>query len=367
MKTQRIGAVSALALVGALALGACGSNDNKAATGGGSSGSAAASVADCQKGTLKGEGSSAQKNAIELAINGYGGACNGAQIDYNPTGSGAGIKNFNAGQVDFGGSDSALKPAEAKAAQERCESPAWNIPMVTGPIAVAFNVKGVDNLVLTPDLMAKIFQGEVTTWNDPAIAAANSGVALPATQIKVFFRSDESGTTENFSKYLKTAAPAVWKSEPTKKWSGKGEGKEKSSGVAKAVKDIDGGITYVELSYAKDNKLRMASVDNGSGPVALTGESAGKAVAAAKQAGEGNDLKLSLDFATKAPGAYPIVLVTYEIVCSDYKDDAKGKYVKSFLKHFASDSVQKGLEGRGYAPLPKEVLTKVQTAVEAIK
>nr|WP_116114993.1 phosphate ABC transporter substrate-binding protein PstS [Austwickia chelonae] len=366
MKMQGWAFVSTISLIGVAALASCGSNDNSAVTGGGSAGSSV-KIADCQQGNLKGEGSSAQKNAIDMAISSYGGACPGAQVDYNPSGSGAGIKNFNAGQVDFGGTDSVLKPAESAAAEKRCSSTAWHVPMVAGPIAVSYNVKGVDSLVLTPELMAKIFQGEITAWNDPAIAEVNKGASLPNTPIRVFFRSDESGTTENFTKYLKAAAGTAWRGEAAKTWTGKGEGKEKSSGVAKAVKDSDGGITYVELSYAKDNGLKLAQVDNGAGPVALTSDNVGKAIAAATQEGEGNDLRLKVDFGAKTPGAYPIVLVTYEVVCSDYEKNAQAAYVRSFLKHFASDSVQKSLEGRGYAPLPTEVLTKVRTTVDAIQ
>ncbi|HWI34357.1 MAG TPA: substrate-binding domain-containing protein, partial [Lapillicoccus sp.] len=175
------------------------------------------------------------------------------------------------------------------------------------------------------------------------------------------------GTTENFTNYLKAAAPSAWTAAPGKKWTGKGEGKEKSAGVSSAVASTDGGITYTEWSYASQNKLTVAKVDTGTGtPVELTGETAGKAVAAASQVGTGNDLALKLDYATKAAGAYPIVLVTYEIVCSKYANAAKGTAVKAFLTSFASDQTQSGLEELGYAPLPKEVQSKVQTAVGAV-
>jgi phosphate transport system substrate-binding protein len=238
--------------------------------------------------------------------------------------------------------------------------------MVTGPIAVAYNVKGVDKLVLTPEVIANIFSGKITTWNDAAIAKINSGVSLPSEPIKVFFRSDESGTTENFTKYLKAAAPNAWAAEPGKSWTGKGEGKEKSAGVASAVQSTEGGITYAEWSYAKDNKLGIAQVDNGGGAVELSGESVGKAVAAAKPDGEGNDLRLKLDYTTKEAGAYPILLVTYEIVCSKAKDPAKVDLVKAFLKHFSSKETQASLEDIGYAPLPDEVRTKVDAAIAAL-
>jgi phosphate transport system substrate-binding protein len=371
---KRLARLGGVALVGALALTACGSDDNAATTAGGAgstSGSSSSSAADaCGTGTLNAEGSSAQKNAIEEAISSFGDTCPDATVNYNPTGSGAGIQQFTAGQVDFAGSDSALNPdkGEVDAAAKRCQgNPAWNLPMVAGPIAVAYNVTGVDRLVLTPQVTAQIFLGKIKTWDDPAIAKVNPGVKLPSTAIKVFFRSDESGTTENFAKYLAAAAPKAWTAEPAKKWGGSvGEGREKSAGVSDGVKSTDGGITYVEWSYAKDNKLGIAQIDNGGGAVELTGESAGKALAAARPAGQGNDLKLQLDYTTKRAGTYPIVLVTYEVVCSKGLDAGKTALEKAFLSHFVSSQVQQGLQDVGYAPLPEQVRSKVETAVKAI-
>lgn len=371
MKTLRFGQLTTLALVGSIALAGCGSDDNTN-TDRASGSSAPAAAGDCFDGTLNAEGSSAQKNAFEEAAAGFSEKCPGATVNYNPTGSGAGIKQFIAGQVDFAGSDSALKTkekdgaVETDAAAQTCGSPAWNLPMVTGPIAIAYNVEGVDDLVMTPAVAAGIFSGKTTTWNDPAIAAINPGVSFPSTAIKVFFRSDESGTTENFTKYLNTAAPDNWTAEPAKAWTGKGEGKEKSSGVAEGVKSTDGGITYVEWSYAKDNDLGVAKVDNGGGAIELTGESVGKGVEAATADGEGNDLRLSLDYATQEAGAYPILLVTYEIVCSVNDDPDQQAQIKAFLTHFASADVQKSLEEIGYAPLPASVEAKVQDAIKAL-
>ncbi len=367
MLLTRTSALGALALTSALALSACGSDNNSAGAAGGAGKPAGGTAsADCFSGTLNAEGSTAQKNAIEAAIKTFQRACPDATINYNATGSGAGIKQFIAGQVTFAGSDSALKPEEATSARASCGSDAWNLPMVAGPIAVAYNVPGVDKLVLNADVTAKIFTGVITTWNDPAIAALNAGAPLPATSIKVFFRSDESGTTENFTRYLKAAAPSSWTADAGKKWTGKGEGKEKSAGVASAVGQIDGGITYTEWSYATQNKLAMAQIDSGAGPVALTGDTAGKAIAAAKQTGTGNDLALKIDYGTKLAGTYPIVLVTYEVVCSTYSDVKKAASVKAFLKSFASDATQSGLEQLGYAPLPKDVQSKVLAAADAI-
>lgn len=376
MKLTRSGRALGVALVGALALAACGSDDNTGtSTSGTDAGGSPAATSAGTSGTLNGEGSTAQKNAIQQVITDFQTANGGATVNYNGTGSGAGIKQFNAGQVDFAGSDSVLKTEaanggkpEAEAAKERCSgNEAWNLPMVAGPIAISYNLQGVTKLVLTPDVTAKVFNGTITTWNDPAIAAINPGVTLPAKPIKVFFRSDESGTTENFQKYLNAAAASVWTDKPAKKWAGKvGEGKPKSDGVAAAVKATDGGVSYVEWSFATKNGLGVAQVDNGAGAVELTGESAGKAVAAAQQVGTGNNLALKLDYATKAPGAYPIVLVTYEIVCSKGLAADKTALLKSFLTHFSSTDTQSKLTAQGYAPLPAEVQTKVAAAVAAI-
>lgn len=373
---RRIASVSGVALVGTLALSGCGSDNNAGnnatAAPGAGAGTDATTAADCPTGTLNGEGSSAQKNAIEEAIRTFQQKCSGATVNYAATGSGAGIKQFIAGQVDFGGSDSVLKTKEkdgkieADDAAAACGSPAWNLPMVTGPVAFAYNLKGVDKLIVTPEVAAKIFNGVITKWNDPAIVAINKDAKIPDKAIKVFFRSDESGTTDNFTKWLNAAAPQAWTAEPGKKWTGKGEGKPQNTGVAAAVKATDGGVTYTEWSFAKDNKLGIAQVDNGGGPVELTVENVGKSLSTAKQLGTGNDLALKLDYATKEPGAYPIVLVTYEIVCSKAKDPAKVALTKAFLKHFAAVETQKSLEDLGYAPLPAEVETKVTAAIDAL-
>jgi phosphate transport system substrate-binding protein len=370
LKLPRHAALTSVVIAGALALTACGSDDNST----GDSTASADSGSSAVSGTLNGEGSSAQKNAIELASSSFGDDNPDATVNYNPTGSGAGVKQFIAKQVDWAGSDSALKSeavdgvVETDAAKERCAgNEAWNLPMVAGPISIAYNLSGVDKLILTPEVTAKIFLGQIKTWDDAAIAAVNPGVTLPKTAISVFFRSDESGTTENLQKYLVGSAPDAWKAEPSKVWPGKvGEGKSKSDGVSEGVKSTDGGITYVEWSYARDNKLGVAQIDNGAGPVELTGESAGKAVASAAPAGTGNDLKLKLDYATKAPGVYPIVLVTYEIVCSKGLDADKTTLLKAYLKHLADPATQTELEGIGYAPLPAEIQTKVAAAVDAI-
>jgi phosphate transport system substrate-binding protein len=362
-----------ISVAGLLTLSACGSDPESSSSGSSPSANASSAGAECPSGTLNGEGSSAQKNAIEEIIAKYNDKCSDVTVNYNPTGSGNGIKNFTAGLVDFAGSDSALKTVakdgkvEADEAAKRCQNnPALNLPMVIGPIAIAYNVSGLDKLILDGPTAAKIFQGTITTWNDPAIAKLNPGAKLPSGKIAVFFRSDESGTTENFAKYLKASGGGAWKGEPAKKWTGTGAGKEKSSGVSEAVKSTANSITYVEWSYATDNKLGTAEINAGAGPVALSADSASKALAAAEIKGTGNDLTMSLDYATKAPGAYPIILVTYEIACSKGLPADKTAMVKSFLGFFAGTDAQSALTDLGYAPLPEEVRSKVDASVQTI-
>lgn len=374
-------AAAALAL-GSLGLAACGSDPTgtagTAAPAGSSSSSASGSAGGtgptCPSGELNAEGSSAQGNAIAEVIANYGSACsNASTIEYNPSGSGAGIKSFYNGLVDFAGSDSALKTeekdgvVEADLAKERCQgNPAWNLPMVVGPVAFAYNLDGVDTLVLDAEVLAKIFDGTVKTWNDPAIAKLNSGATLPSEAITVFFRSDESGTTENTTKFLSEAANGAWKSEPSKAWAGTGQGKNKSSGVAEAVGSTKNSISYMEWSYARDNQLKMAQLDSGNGAVELSGEAVGKAVAEADVTGSGNDLSLELKYADNAAGAYPALLVTYEVVCSKGLAADKTAIVKDFLTYFSSAETQGALQELGYAPLPADLQTKVSTAIAAI-
>src|SRR5215207_11105300 len=228
---SRTASFAVLAALATFGLVACGSDPPGSADAGANAGSSeggSASGLSCPEGKLAAEGSSAQGNAITEVIANYNAECGDkASIEYNPTGSGAGIKSFYNGLVDFAGSDSALKTEEkdgvieADKAKERCQNnPAWNLPMVVGPIAFAYNVDGVGKLVLNAEVLAEIFKGTIKTWNDPKIAKLNSGAELPSANITVFFRSDESGTTENTTKFLSKAGNGAWTDEPSKAWTG---------------------------------------------------------------------------------------------------------------------------------------------------
>jgi len=372
VKIQRHGAVLGLIAAGALMLTACGSDNNAPAGAATDTGAAAAVPVECGgKTKLNAEGSSAQKTAIESFVQAYQQKCAGADLAYNASGSGAGVKQFTAGQVDFGGSDSPLnaEKGEVAAAATRCkENPAWNLPLVFGPVAIGYKLNGVTDLTVTAEVAAKIFNGTVKKWNDPAIKALNSSATLPDKDITVVYRSDESGTTDNFQKYLKAASKGAWTQGDGKQFKGGlGEGKEKSAGVAQAVGSVDGAVTYVEWSFAQDNKLSIAKIDNGGGAVELTNETVGKAIDGAKLKGAGNDLVLDLNsiYASTTAGAYPLILATYEIVCSKGYDADTAKAVKAFLT-VAATTGQEGLSEVGYAPLPKAFQDKLLTAIKAI-
>jgi phosphate transport system substrate-binding protein len=365
VKLKRHGIIAGIAITAAtLALTGCGS-DNTDTPGSGST--SAGSKADCASGSLTAQGSTAQKNVMDEWVKAYQQQCSGTQINYQGTGSGAGVLAFNGNSADFAGSDSALKDGdETTKSTARCSSnPALNLPMVVGPIAVVYHLDGVKDLQFKPATLAKIFSHEITKWDDPLIKADNPSAQLPSTALSYAYRSDESGTTDNFTNYLKGAAGTDWKFDHNKVWKAPGgQGANKSDGIAALIKSQPGTISYVELSFAENSSLSMAKIYNGAGEyTALTGESAGKTIAAAKITGTGDDLKMTINYTTNEKGAYPIVLVTYEIVCSKGNDAAKLPLLKSFLKYTVSTAGQAKAGELGYAPLPETVRTKVEASI----
>ncbi|MER7762062.1 phosphate ABC transporter substrate-binding protein PstS [Streptomyces sp. NPDC097619] len=369
----RASALGALVVSGALVLTACGSDDNTTPNKDGSSNAAAptgdAKACEGAKGQLLASGSSAQKNAMDLWVNGYMATCPGVQVNYKSSSSGEGIVAFNQGTVGFAGSDSALKPKEVEDSKKICTGgQGINLPMVGGPIAIGFNVSGVDKLTLDAPTLAKIFNDKIKKWDDAAIAKLNPGVKLPSTAIQAFHRSEDSGTTQNLGKYLSKTAEKDWPYEAEKKWPAPGgQAASGSAGVAAQVKQVDGAIGYFELSYASSQGIKTVDVNTGAAaPVAATSENASKAIAAAKIEGTGKDLALKLDYATKAEGAYPLVLVTYEVVCDKGNKAETLPTVKSFLNYTAGDAGQKLLSEKGYAPIPAEINAKVREVIASL-
>lgn len=321
--------------------------------------------------TITGEGSTAQQKAMTHFSNVLT-EKGGAVLDYTGSGSGDGIKKFLAGDVDFAGSDSPLKTEEAVKAKARCGgNDAWHLPLVAGPVALAYNLEGVADLTLSPAVIAGIFDSKITTWNDPAIAKLNPGAKLPASKIVPVHRSDSSGTTDNFQKFLQHAAPKAWPHEHSKEFKGQGgAAASKSTGVGDTVKKTPGSITYVEWGFATENNLGVAAVDFGSGAVKLTAESAAKALDSITFANPGSkDLVVDADalFASNTAGAYPLILTPYSVVCSAGYADAKTAPAMREAFTTILTSGQEGLAKLGYVPLPAGYQAKLKPSIDALK
>jgi phosphate transport system substrate-binding protein len=362
VKVSRTGTVAGLLVLGALSLSACGSDDNS-----GSNSSGSSSKIDCATGDLKGAGSTFQKNIVAEWIKGYTASCTGATLDYQGIGSGAGIKQFGEGTIDFAGSDSTMKPDEQSAADAKCGSPAVHLPVTAGGIAVAYNLPGVKDLQLSPATLAGIFQGTIAKWDDAAIKADNPGATLPGTAVTAVHRDDSSGTTKVFSSFHKSTAGADWKLGADKElsWPAGVQGAKGSDGVSQAAAAAEGGITYVEKSYVDNSTaLAPAKVKNSAGTYASL-DGVTDALAGATVDAKGNDIKVSIDAAKVTGDAYPITAVSYEIVCSKGKDAAKATLLKSFLT-YAVGAGQDSAQETGYAPLPESLATQVTTAIAAL-
>jgi phosphate transport system substrate-binding protein len=359
---RRIAAPSVAALTLGLALSACGASNESS---GGS-----ASGGDSLSGKLDGAGSSAQESAMDAWRAGFQKANSGATVNYDPSGSGAGVEKFNAGGVDFAGSDAALDPekGELDAAKKRCGGDAIEVPNYVSPIAVVFNLDGVDKLQLSPKTIAAIFDGKITTWDDAAIKADNPDATLPSSAIAPVHRSDESGTTKNFTDYLEKAGQGAWSHPADKVWPIKsGEGANQTSGMIQAVQGGKGTIGYADLSQVGD--LKAASVKVGSAWVEPSAEGAAKAVEASPldtSRPEG-DMAVKIDRTTTESGAYPLMLTSYVIACPTYSDKAKADLVKGFLSYVVSDAGQKeAADNAGSAPIPASLADQAKKIVDSI-
>jgi len=288
-------------------------------------------------------------------------------LNYQSIGSGGGIKQITAQTVDFGASDKFLADKDLAAAPGKL----IHIPTVMGAVVVTYNIPGVaKGLKLSSEDVADIYLGKITTWNDPAIQKLNAGANLPAEPIHVVFRNDQSGTTDNFQEYLDAASDGAWGKGAGKMFNGGvGEGAKGNDGTSAAIKATEGSITYNEWSFAQAQKLNMAKIVTSAGPdpVAISADSVGKTISGATIKGQGNDMvinTLSFYKPTQA-GSYPIVLATYEIVCSKYPDSQVGTAVKAFLQS-AIGAGQNGLANNGYIPIPDAFKSRLSTSVNAI-
>lgn len=347
--------------VAALTLAGCGAGNE------GGSGSDGGGLS----GNLAGGGSSAQEAAQNAWIAGFQTDNPDVTVTYEPVGSGGGREGFVDGTYAFAGSDAYLTDDEGELtkAKERCGGDVIEVPDYVSPIAVIFNVDGVDSMNLSPATLAGIFAGKITQWDDPAIAADNPDASLPSAAINAVHRSDESGTTDNFTSYLDAVSPDMWDAGVVELWPTEygGEGAKGTSGVVAAVTNGQNSIGYADASQAGD--LGKASIGVGSDFVAPDAEAAAKILSVSPAASVATDSQLvfDLDHKTTEAGTYPIVLTSYLLACPTYDDQATADLVKGYLDYILSDAgQQKGSDEAGSAPLPADLQSKAQGLVEGI-
>ncbi len=354
----------AAALALGLALTACGAgNESEGDSGSGDGGGSELS------GTLNGAGASSQEAAMGAWRSAFQGENPGVTVNYDPVGSGGGRDQFLAGGVLFAGSDSAMDDEELAKSEDTCQgSQAFEVPSYVSPIAVVYNVQGVEDLKLDAATLAAIFAGKVTTWDDPAIAGLNPDADLPGDKITPVHRSDDSGTTDNFTDYLHQAAADVWTWEPDGVWPLKsGEGANGTSGVVEAVTNGAGTIGYADHSQTAD--LSAVQVGVGDAFVEPSADGAAKTLEVSPRAEDRpeGDIAVEVDRTTTQEGAYPIILVSYVIACPTYEKAQDADLVKAFLGYVVSDEGQQAsAEAAGSAPLPSSLAEEAATSVEAI-
>ncbi|WP_129841851.1 phosphate ABC transporter substrate-binding protein PstS [Streptomyces sp. RFCAC02] len=361
---------AAIAVVSALALAtACSSeNEDDGGSGGDSGGSGGGSTASELSGTIAGAGASSQDAAQQAWMAGFLGANPDVTITYDPSGSGAGREQFIAGGATaFAGSDAYLDDEELAAATERCGE-VVEVPVYVSPIAVVFNLPGIDSLNLSAETIAGIFDQKITKWNDEAIAADNPDADLPDLAITPVNRSDDSGTTENFTEYLATVAPDAWPHEASDVWPvDGGEAAQGTSGVIQAVTGGEGTIGYADASQAGD--LGTASVQVGDEFVPYSPEAAAAVLEVSERAEGRGEYDFAFDLArdTTEAGTYPIVLVSYGLACTSYDDADTAELVKAYFDYIISEEGQAAAaETAGSAPISDALREQLQTAVDAI-
>ena len=367
---RSIAALSGIVMLASVT--ACG--DNTASTTDSSSTDSASKTAPIS-GNFQGAGASSQQSAVEAWIAGFQGANPDAKIAYNPSGSGAGVQTFLTGATAWAGSDKALADDEVEQSKSVCaDGTAFDVPVYVSPIAVIFNLKGVSDagkhINMDADTIAKIFDGKITKWNDPAIADQNKDLTLPDTAITVVHRSDKSGTTQNFVSYFKDQAPDSWTYDLSENWPNEvGQGAKGTSGVVSTVKQADGTIGYADFSQVGD--LGTVAVKVGDKYNEISAEAGSKVIEDSKQddtvKGD-NRIVIKINHATEAKGAYPIVLVSYDIVCPAYKDTKQAEFAKAWLTYVTSDEGQKAAQdAAGTAPLPSSLKSEITKSIKAIK
>ena len=377
MKLKNVAAAGALALATALALSACGSNSSDDSSGGSTKSPAASNKVDYSSlsGTITAGGSSAQGNAQKAWTAAFTQQATGVTINYDSTqGSGGGVTNWLGGSYDFAGTDSALSADQFTQAQTSCgPDGGLNIPVYLSGVSVIYKLPGDPKVNLSGDVIAKIFSGKITKWNDPAITALNSGTTLPNLAISVVHRSDGSGTTNNFTNYLNQVAPSDWTTPANNAWPNNiGSGQQGGSGVVNTVEAGNGTIGYADQSsIGKATQAAIQAGTSGSTFVTYSAAAATKAFgAAAQDASQGDgDLTKKLDY-TAISGAdeYPIPLLSYDVLCKTFAKSDQGKLTAAYIGFIGSADGQKvGQANAGAAALPDSIQSEIAKTIALVK
>lgn len=365
-RKRRLGAVI---LAASLVLAACGGDDGDSGDGGDTTGASGLS------GTLIGAGASSQAAAMQGWQAGFQNDNPDATVEYDPIGSGGGREQFLEGGSDFAGSDAFLDDEEIEASKKVCagDRGAVNLPHYISPIAIPYNLPSLEGttLQLSPETLARIFTNDITRWDDEAIAADNPDVELPSLAVNPVHRSDDSGTTENFTDFLSQTAPDIWTYGAIEPWEnegpGGGEGAPQTSGVVSAVRAGEGSIGYADASQIGD--LPAAAVKVGDEFVEYSPEAAARIVdVSTRVEGRGDDdFAFELTRDTTESGVYPIALVSYHIVCLDYDTQEKADLVKAFMTFVGSEDGQTAAaEAAGSAPISDELRSQLQPVIDSI-
>lgn len=353
----------AVALLAGMA--ACGDNIPADGTSGTSNG---ASVS----GNFAGAGASSQQAAVEAWISGFTSQNPNAKVSYNPSGSGAGVSAFLTGATAWAATDKALSDEEVQESQKVCgdDTTAFDVPVYISPIAVTFNLSGVSDqgkhVNMDAATIAKIFNGKITKWNDESLTKQNPDLTLPDVPITVVHRSDKSGTTQNFLEYVKAAAPEDWPYELSENWPNNvGQGAKGTSGVVSTIGQANGTIGYADLSQV--GSLGTVAIKVGDSYTEISSEAASKVIADSKikdNATGANRVVIDINHTSTQTGSYPIVMVSYDVVCPVYKDAATGAFSKAWLSYVVSKQGQKMAQrATGSAPLPENITEAVDASI----
>jgi phosphate transport system substrate-binding protein len=358
---KQVATVGGAVLAMVLGVAACSSSTTTTPSSGSTATAGATSGSSNLSGTLNGSGSTFQLTYQQAAIQSFKSVQSGMTVNYGGGGSGKGRTDLSSGVVNFAGSDSPIPSSEQANFKGKT---VLYFPVFLGPITMSYNLTGVTNLKLTPDVIASIFSGKITSWDNSAIKSINPGVNLPSTPITIAVRSDSSGTTQNFSLFMEQAAPSVWTggSSSTIKWPATARAGSGNGGVAQIIKSTPGAIGYVDYADAKASGLTFASVQNKSGAYVAPSPTSASA------AGNGITVKPDLTFHavwSSEPTAYPITYQSWVLVYAMQPSSNDAAMLKAYIGYLIG-SGQSMLSQLGYAPLPSNIQSMAQAQLSKI-